>query len=47
MIPVKTNIEEEMWVYPDLLIDENWEIVRKKPLSHERKKASKQAHPNA
>lgn len=47
LIPVKTNIGEEMWVYPDLLIDENWEIVRKKPLSHERKKASKQAHPNA
>lgn len=31
MISVKTNTGEEIWVYQDLLTDEDWEVVRKSP----------------
>lgn len=43
-VPVKMASREEVWVHPYLINDEDWEVVKTKPISRERRKAKRQNH---
>lgn len=43
MVLVKTNTCKELWVHSDLVNDEEWETIKRKPPSKERKQARMQS----
>ena len=42
LVPYPTPEGQPIWVHPDLLEDENWEIVKTKPTAQQRKQAKRQ-----
>ncbi|MBY3556054.1 hypothetical protein HGI15_22220, partial [Modestobacter lapidis] len=41
-VPYPTSDGQPIWVHPDLLEDENWEIVKTKPTAQQRRQARRQ-----
>ena len=44
LVPYPTQDGQPIWVHPDLLEDENWEIVKTKPTARQRRQARRQLH---
>ena len=42
LVPYPTPEGQPIWVHPDLLEDENWEIVKTKPTAQQRRQAKRQ-----
>ena len=42
LVPYPTPEGQPIWVQPDLLEDENWEIVKTKPIAQQRRQAKRQ-----
>ncbi|XXG72495.1 hypothetical protein AAC387_Pa07g1575 [Persea americana] len=42
LVPYPTPEGQPIWVHPDLLEDENWEIVQRKPTAQQRRQAKRQ-----
>ena len=44
LVPFPTPDGQPIWVHPDLLEDENWEIVKTKLTAQQRRQAKRQLH---
>ena len=42
LVPYPTPDGQPIWVHPDLLEDENWEVVKTKPTAQQRRQARRQ-----
>ena len=42
LVPYPTQEGQPIWVHPDLLEDENWEIIKTKPTTQQRRQAKRQ-----